>query len=102
MVLGDGLLSRNAQHDDDDDDDCDVTLACRIGFRYLHFAPFLAAGGSASLSGSYTLSPANAVTMILLFRRKAHNPAASTGSDVLRASVARGDCQFNDVKMTNF
>ena len=31
------------------------TLACTIGFRYLHFAPFLTAGGSASLSGSYAL-----------------------------------------------
>jgi hypothetical protein len=28
-----------------------VTLACTIGFRYLQFAPFLTAGGSASLSG---------------------------------------------------
>ena len=30
----------------------DLTLVCRIGFRYLHFTPFLTAGGSASLSGS--------------------------------------------------
>jgi hypothetical protein len=33
----------------------DDTLACRIGFRYLHFKPFLTAGGLVLLSGSYTL-----------------------------------------------
>jgi hypothetical protein len=31
------------------------TLACRIGFRYLHFELFLPAGMSVLLSGSYTL-----------------------------------------------
>jgi hypothetical protein len=64
------------------------TLACRIGFGYLHFAPFLTAGGQPRSAGAipYTLyinlsrpAPASICNMILLNCRKAHNPVAGAG-----------------------
>jgi hypothetical protein len=84
------------------------TLACRIGFRYLHLALFLTAGGSVSLKPRElnlirfrSAYAAQLLQHIIPLSLKSSHPYSRCGSAVLSASVTGGVRQFNDVEVAN-